>query len=146
LTKTEQEEDIRLSAFLFLLDVGTGPDPDYSFSCLSVDFEGFKTLHDPSDSLLIRFPKMHRTIRKASECEFVAKPKDYFSAVRDKQTGKAAWLISVGPIRWINDSEVRVVGMRYCGELCMWTTTLVAKWVDGQWKVSVDPKAFVFVS
>jgi hypothetical protein len=141
-----QEEDIREVAFLYLFNVGTGPDPDYSFYCLSVDSEGFKDHHDPSDALLKKFTRMHRTLRKFSECEIVKKPKDLFSAIRDKQTGKAAWWISVSPIEWVNDHEVRVRGSRYCGGLCGWWSTLQATLPDGKWKVTVAPGASVMVS
>lgn len=141
-----QEEDIREAAFLFLFEVGTGPDPDYSLYCLSVDSDGPRALHDPSDALLERFPRMHRTIRKASECEVLKKPKDFFSAVRDKKSGKSAWMISVGSIEWINDHEVRVGGTRYCGGLCMWSTVLKATLKDGKWKVAIAPDAPLFVS
>ena len=87
--RSAQEEDIREAVFLYLFKVGTGPDPDYSFFCLSVDSDGFKSLHDPSDALMKRFPSTRRTLRKFSECEIVKKPKDsLFGAIRDKQTGK----------------------------------------------------------
>jgi hypothetical protein len=64
--RSAQEEGIREAAFLYLFEVGTGPDPDYSFFCLSVDSDGFKDQHDPSDALMKRFPRMHRTLRKFS--------------------------------------------------------------------------------
>ncbi len=32
-SRTTQEEDIREAAFLFLLEIGTGPNPDYSIYC-----------------------------------------------------------------------------------------------------------------
>jgi len=140
------EEDIREAVFLYLFEVGTGPDPDYSFFCLSVDSNGFTDLHDPSALLLKRFPRMHRTIRKASECEVLKKPKDFFSAVRDKQSEKPAWMISVTSIDWINDHEIRVRGTRYCGGLCMWSTVLKATLKDGKWKVGFAPGALLFVS
>jgi len=89
-SRTAQEEDIREAAFLFLFEIGTGPDPDYSFFCLSVNSSGLTSGDDPSETLLKRLPRMHRTFRKASNCEIVKKPKDLFSAVRDKQSGKPA--------------------------------------------------------
>jgi hypothetical protein len=55
--RSAQEEDIREAAFLYLFEVGTGPDPDYSFFCLSVDSDGLKDPHDPSDALMKRFPQ-----------------------------------------------------------------------------------------
>ncbi len=140
------EEDIREAVFLYLFEIGTGPDPDYSFYCLSVDSDGPQVVHDPSDALLKRFPQMHRTIRKASECEVLKKPKDFFSSVRDKQSGKPAWMISVTSIDWINDHEVRVGGTRHCGRLCMWSTVLKATLKDGKWRVAIAPDATLFVS
>ena len=116
-SRTTQEEDIREAAFLFLFEIGTGPDPDFSFYCLSVNSSGLTSGDDPSETLLKRFPRMHRTIRKSSNCEIVKKPKDLFSAVRDKQTGKPAWMISLTSIDWLGDKEVRVGGARYCGGL-----------------------------
>ena len=93
--RSAQEEDIREAAFLYLFGFDPGPDVDYSFFCLSVDSDGFKDQHDPSDGLMKRFPRMHRTIRKSSECEVVEKPKDLFSSVKDKKSGKSAWMISL---------------------------------------------------
>jgi hypothetical protein len=144
--RTAQEEDIREAAFLFLFEIGTGPDPDYSFYCLSVNSSGLNNGDDPSEALLKRFPRMHRTIRKASNCEVVKKPKDMLSAVRDKQSGKPAWMISLTSISWLNDEEVRVGGTRYCGALCLWSSNLQATLQDGKWKVRIAPGAFSFVS
>lgn len=144
--RSAQEEDIRVAAFLYLFDVETGPDPDYSFYCLSVDSDGFKVHHDPSDSLMKRFPRMHRTLRKVSECEIVSKPKDWFTAIKDKQSGKAGWMISLSSILWINEHEVRVGGTRYCGGLCLWSSILQATLVEGKWKVALAPNGYVFVS
>jgi hypothetical protein len=141
-----QEEDIREAAFLYLFAVGTGPDPDYSTFCLSVNSSGLTSGDDPSEALLKRFPKMRRTIRKASECEIVKKPKDLFSGVRDKQSGESAWMISLTGIGWVNDHEVRVAGRRFCGGLCTWTSTLRAILVEGKWKVDLAPGAYVLVS
>jgi hypothetical protein len=145
-SRTTQEEDIREAAFLFLFEIGTGPDPDYSFYCLSVNSSGLTSGDDPSEALLKRFPRMHRTIRKASNCEIVKKPKDLFSGVRDKQSGKQAWMISLTSINWLNDKEVRVGGARYCGGLCLWSSTLQATLQDGKWKVRIAPGASVLVS
>ena len=145
-SRTAQEEDIREAAFLFLFEIGTGPDPDYSFYCLSVNSSGLTSGDDPPEALLKRFPRMHRTIRKASNCEIVKKPKDLFSAIRDKQSGKPAWMISLTSINWINDKEVRVGGTRYCGGLCLWSSTLQATLQDGKWKVRIAPGAYTFVS
>jgi len=114
-SRTTQEEDIREAAFLFLLEIGTGPNPDYSIYCLAVNSSGLTSGDDPSEALLKRFPRMHRTIRKSSNCEIINKPKDLFSAVRDKQSGKPAWMISLTSIYWLNHKEVRVGGARYCG-------------------------------
>jgi hypothetical protein len=145
-SRTAQEEDIREAAFLFLFEIGTGPDPDYSLYCLSVNSGGLTSGDDPSEALLKRFPRMHRTVRKASECEIVKKPKDLFSAVRDKQSGKPAWMVSLTSINWLNDKEVRVGGTRYCGGLCLWSSTLQATLQDGKWKVRIAPGAPVLVS
>lgn len=135
--RSAQEGDIREAAFLYLLDVGPGPGPDYSF-CLSVDSDGFKD-HDPSDAPMKRFPRMHRTIRKFSECEVVEKPKDSFSSVKDKKSGKSAWLISVSELFWVNDHEVRIYAKRFCGGLCMWSSTLQATLQEGKWHVTLAP-------
>lgn len=143
---TAQEEDIREAAFLFLFEIGAGPDPDYSFYCLSVDSAGLAKGDDPSEALLKRLSRTHRTIRKASNCEIIKKPKDLFSAVRDKQSGRPAWMISLTSISWINDKEVRVGGTRYCGGLCLWSSTLQATLQDGKWKVRIAPSAYVLVS
>jgi hypothetical protein len=146
-SRSAQEEDIREAAFLYLFNVGTGPDPDYSVYCLSVDSDGVKNLHDPSDALMKRFPPMHRTLRKFSECEIVKKPKDsLFGTIRDKQTGKTAWMVSLTSIEWVNDHEARIGGDRYCGGLCAWGTTLQATLQDGKWKVTIVPGASVWVS
>lgn len=141
-----QEEDIREAAFLFLFEIETGPNPDYSFYCLSVNSSGLTSGDDPSEALLKRFPRMHRTIRKASNCEIVKRPKDLFSGVRDKQSGKQAWMISLTSINWLNDKEVRVGGARYCGGLCLWSSTLQATLQDGKWRVRIAPGASVLVS
>ena len=141
-SRTTQEEDIREAAFLFLFEIGTGPYPGYSFYCLSVNSSG----DDPSEAFLKRFPRMHRTVRKASECEIVKKPKDLFSAVRDKQSGKPAWMVSLTSINWLNDKEVRVGATRYCGGLCSWSSILQATLQDGKWKVRIAPDAYVLVS
>lgn len=140
-SRTTQEEDIREAAFLFLLD-GTGPYPDYSVYCLAVNSSG----DDQSEALLKHFPRMHRTIRKSSDCEIIKKPKDLFSAVRDKQSGKPAWMISLTSIYWLNDKEVRVGGARYCGGLCSWSSILQVTLQDGKWKVRIAPDAYVLVS
>ena len=144
--RTAQEEDIREAAFLFLFEIRTGPDPDYSFYCLSVNSSGLNNGDDPSEALLKRFPRMHRTIRKASNCEIVKKPKDSFSAVIDQQSGKPAWMISLTSINWLNNKEVRVGGTRYCGGLCLWSSNLQATLQDGKWQVRIAPGAFVFLS
>jgi hypothetical protein len=144
--RSAQEEDIREAAFLYLFEVGTGPDPDYSFFCLSVNSDGFKDGHDPSDALMKRFPRMHRTIRKFSECEVVEKPKDLFSSVKDKKSGKSAWIISVSEISWVNDHEVRMHATRICGGLCMWSSTLQATLHEGKWQVTLPAGAYVWVS
>jgi len=141
-----QEEDIHEAVFLYLFEIGTGPDPDYSFYCLSVDSDGPQALHDPSDALLKCFPRMHRTIRKASECEVLKKAKNFANAVKDKQSGQPAWMISVGSIDWVNDHEVRVGGTRYCGGLCMWSTVLKVTLKDAKWRVAIAPDAPLFVS
>ena len=118
---TAQEEDIREAAFLFLFEIGAGPDPDYSFYCLSVDSAGLAKGDDPSEALLKRLSRTHRTIRKASNCEIIKKPKDLFSAVRDKQSGRPAWMISLTSISWINDKEVRGGGYA----ILRWTMLVV---------------------
>lgn len=144
--RTVQEEDVREAAFLFLFGVGTGPDPDYSFYCLSVDSSGLEG-HDPSESLMKRFPIMHRTLRKFSECEVLKNPKDkLFGAIHDKKTGKSAWIVSLGPIQWVNDHEARAAGERYCGGLCGWWSTLRVTLENGKWKATVAPGASVMVS
>jgi hypothetical protein len=83
--RSAQEEDIREAVFLSLFDVGTGPDPSYHTYCLSVNSVGTKDTHDPSDSFMKRFPKGPFTLRKASDCEVLEKPKDLFTAIRDKK-------------------------------------------------------------
>ena len=150
--RSAQEEDIREAAFVYLFAVGTGPDPDYPHYCLSVDSKGFDDRHDPSDSLLKRFPQARRTIRKLSECEIVAKheepgnPEDLFAAVKDKESGKPAWIISLGPITWVNGHKVRVEGERYCGGLCGWWATLEVTLRNGKWKVRIAPGESIMVS
>jgi hypothetical protein len=145
-SRTAQEEDIREAAFLFLFDIATGPDPDSSFYCLSVNSSGPTSGDDPSEALLKRFPRIHRTLRKASECEITKKRKGLSAAVRDKQSGKPAWMISLTSISWLNDKEVRLGGARYCGSLCFWSSILQATLQDGKWKVRIAPGAPVFVS
>jgi hypothetical protein len=83
--RSAQEEDIREAVFLSLFDVGTGPDPSYRIYCLSVGSVATKDTHDPSDSFMKRFPKAPFTLRKASDCEVLEKPKDLFTAIRDKK-------------------------------------------------------------
>jgi len=144
--RSAQEEDIREAAFLYLFEVGAGPDPDYSSLCLSVDSDGFKDQHDPSDTLMKRFPRMHRMIRKFSEGEVVEKPKDLFSSVKDKKSGTSAWIISVSEIFWVNDHEVQMHATRFCGGLCIWSSTLQATLREGKWHVTLLPGAYVFVS
>jgi len=145
-SRIAQEEDIREAAFLFLFDISTGPFPDYSFYCLSVNSGGLNSGDDPSETLLKQLSRMHQTIHKASNCEILKKPKDLFSAVRDKQSGKPAWMISLTSINWLSDKEVRVGGARYCGGLCLWSSTLQATFQDGKWKVRIAPGAFVLLS
>jgi len=140
------EEDIRLAAFLYLLDVDRGPDPDYSIYCLTVDSNAPGDHHDPSDSLLKRFPQSHRTIRKFSECEVVKKPKDLFHAVKDRQSGKPAWMISLSSIEWVDEQKVRLKASRYCGGLCGWWSTVELTFNDGNWKAAIAPGADIFVS
>jgi hypothetical protein len=150
--RSAQEEDIREAAFLYLFGVGTGPDPDYSHYCLSVDSMGFSDRHDPSDSLLKRFSQTRRTIRRFSECELVDKheepgnPEDLFAAVKDKESGKPAWIISLGPITWVNGHKVRVEGERYCGGLCGWSATLEVTFRNRKWKARIAPGASIMVS
>jgi hypothetical protein len=141
--RSAQQEDIREAVFLFLFDVGTGPDPSYPIYCLSVDSAGTKDPHDPSDSLMKRFPKARFTLRKASDCEVLKKPKDLFTAIRDKGTGKPAWMISVGHIDWINNDEVHAMGMRFCGGLCAWSTEFKVTKKDGKWEAQIGDSVFV---
>jgi hypothetical protein len=138
-----QEEDIREAVFLFLFDVGTGSDPNYPIYCLSVNSVGTKDPHDPSDSLMKRFPKARFTLRKASDCEVLKKPGDLFTAIRDKETGKPAWMISVGHMDWIDDDEVHAMGMRFCGGLCAWSTEFKVTRKDGKWKAGIGDTVFV---
>ena len=65
-SRIAQEEDIREAAFLFLFEIDAGPDPDYSFYCLSVNSVGLTNGDDPSVALLKRLPRIHRTIRRGS--------------------------------------------------------------------------------
>lgn len=151
--RSAQEEDIREAAFLFLFGIGAGPDPDYPHFCLSVDSKGFNDRHDPSDSLMKRLSQTHRTVRKFSESEIVSKHEeprgdddDLFGRFKDRESGKRAWLISLGPITWVNDHKVRVKGERYCGGLCAWGSTLQATLHNGKRKVDIAAGAFVWVS
>jgi len=105
--RSAQEEDIREAAFLYLFDVGTGPDRTIPFTvCPWIQ----------TDS---------RTIM---------------------QTGKAAWMISLSSITWVNDHKVRVGGTRYCGGLCGWWSTLQVTLRDGKWKATIAPGASIMVS
>lgn len=89
---------------------------------------------------------MNRTIRKASECKIARKSKDLLTAVKDKQSGKSAWMISIGAIKWKSDQEAQIGARRYCGAVCMWSSVLQATLINGKWKVDIAPGASVFVS
>lgn len=144
--RLSQEQDVRLAAFAYLFGVGTGPDPDYPYYCLSVDSDGPNHGADPSDSLMSRLPKTNRTIRKASECENSKGPDHFFDAIRDKATGKTAWTVSLSKLRWKSDHEVELDGERYCGGLCAWGSTLRVTFHKGRWKVRIAPGASIWVS
>lgn len=148
-----QEEAIRESAFLYLFKVGTGPDPDYSVYCLSVDSNDPRHPSDPSDSLMKRLAwSSSRKLRRASECEIAsqvgepASGDSLFGLVKDKESGSRAWLISVGRITWVNDHKAKFEGERYCGGLCAWGTTFQASLRKGNWEVTIPPGTSIWVS
>jgi len=118
-----QEDEILAAALAFFLSGDRGG--DRSFYCLAISRGPSHKEEDPPDSLLARLPGTGR-LRKASQCELVGRPEPLVGAVKDKATGKAAQLVSVSVIRWIDDENVEVGAQRYCGGLCgAWTTLRV---------------------
>jgi hypothetical protein len=145
LRKAAQEEDIRVAVFQFLFDVGGSPAPNGTIFCLEVGSNAVNH-NDPPEGLLKRLTRANLLLRKASECEINTKTGKLWDRLQDKQTGKPAWLISVGRITWSSDKKVWVGGSRYCGSLCLWSGTLEAQLEDGKWKVSIAPNTPIVVS
>ena len=67
---------------------------------------------DPSDDFMRRFQGEMSLKKKAS----LRKHGEY-RAIIDKETGSIAGIVSVGGLKWINDSEVELGGGFYDGEI-----------------------------
>lgn len=141
-----KDEEVREAAFLYLFNIVAGPGPDSSVYCLSINSAVSSYGGDPTEALLSRLSKTRRTVQKLSECQVNKQAKDLFGAVKNKKTGKRAWMVSLGPLVWVSDHEVRLGGSNYCGGLCSWSSTLQATLRDGKWTAALAPDAVVFVS
>jgi hypothetical protein len=67
---------------------------------------------DPSDDFLRRFQGEVPVKKKGS-----LRTRGRYRQILDKETGAISGIVSVGPIKWISDSEVEVGGGFYDGEV-----------------------------
>jgi hypothetical protein len=67
---------------------------------------------DPSDDFMRRFQGERPLVKKNS-----LSVRGKYRSILDKESGAIAGIVSVGPVKWISDSEVEVGGAFYDGEV-----------------------------
>jgi hypothetical protein len=67
---------------------------------------------DPSDDFMRRFQGKKPLIKKKS-----LSVRGKYRNIHDKESGAIAGIVSVGPVKWISDSEVEIGGSFYDGEV-----------------------------
>jgi hypothetical protein len=68
--------------------------------------------NDPDGQFMRRFEGQLPLVKKKSQSSH-----NRYGSILDKETGEYAAILSVGQIEWINDSEVKVSGSIFTGEV-----------------------------
>lgn len=127
---SSQEDDVREAVFRYQFDHNaSGQQRSAHAYCLAL---GDKDA-DPSEDFIKRFAHNKPPVRKASACHIASS-----SALLDSRTGKSALLFRITKITRISDTEFRVNGGYYEGNMSSSGNNYTVRKEGGGWSVTED--------
>ncbi len=126
-----EELDIREAVFRDLFPKKEWGGPKHTgFFYLAIRVHGDFT--DPDDALMARFAKNEPPVKRRSECHIWS---DQGGVVLDNKTGEQGVIYNTGSITWISNTEVRIGGGYYVGNVGAAGNIRHLRKVNGKWLV-----------